>query len=213
MEEKILLESKNDYKKKVLKIMIAALLLAIAAYLLFLLSNYVPSNAWNRYRDEIITYDEYDKISRIWARPWALSLYTGIACVSVFAISLVIFIYVKSTKMVITNKRVYGIAGLGKRVDLPIDSISAVATCWLRGLAVATSSGRIVFLGLSNRDKLHKTINKLLIERQEKKASPVMAPVMSRSNAEELKQYKELLEMGVITQEEFNAKKKQLLGL
>lgn len=31
--------------------------------------------------------------------------------------------------------------------------------------------------------------------------------------AEELKTYKELLDTGVITQEEFDAKKKQLLGL
>lgn len=36
------------------------------------------------------------------------------------------------------------------------------------------------------------------------------APV---SNAEELKKYKELLDSGVITQEEFDTKKKQLLGL
>lgn len=33
------------------------------------------------------------------------------------------------------------------------------------------------------------------------------------SSAAELKQYKELLDSGVITQEEFDAKKKQLLGL
>ena len=33
------------------------------------------------------------------------------------------------------------------------------------------------------------------------------------SAADELKKYKELLDMGVITQEEFDAKKKQLLGL
>lgn len=33
------------------------------------------------------------------------------------------------------------------------------------------------------------------------------------SNAAELKQYKELLDMGAITQEEYDAKKKQLLGL
>ena len=35
----------------------------------------------------------------------------------------------------------------------------------------------------------------------------------SPSNADELKKYKELLGAGVITQEEFDAKKKQLLGL
>ena len=33
------------------------------------------------------------------------------------------------------------------------------------------------------------------------------------SPAEELKKMKELLDMGIITQEEFDAKKKQLLGL
>lgn len=36
---------------------------------------------------------------------------------------------------------------------------------------------------------------------------PVVSPI------EEIKQYKELLDLGIITQEEFNAKKKQLLGL
>lgn len=39
------------------------------------------------------------------------------------------------------------------------------------------------------------------------------APAVTSSPADELKKYKELLDMGVITQEEFNAKKKQLLGL
>lgn len=39
------------------------------------------------------------------------------------------------------------------------------------------------------------------------------APVMSVSPADEVKKYKELLDMGVISQEEFDAKKKSLLGL
>ena len=43
-----------------------------------------------------------------------------------------------------------------------------------------------------------------------KKAQSNAAPLPS---ADELKKYKELLDMGVITQEEFDAKKKQLLGL
>ena len=37
--------------------------------------------------------------------------------------------------------------------------------------------------------------------------------VQQTSAADELKKFKELLDMGIITQEEFNAKKKQLLGL
>ena len=34
-----------------------------------------------------------------------------------------------------------------------------------------------------------------------------------RDSADEIKKFKELLDMGAITQEEFDAKKKQLLGL
>lgn len=37
--------------------------------------------------------------------------------------------------------------------------------------------------------------------------------VNTKSPAEQIKEYKELLDMGVITQEEFDAKKKDLLGL
>ena len=37
--------------------------------------------------------------------------------------------------------------------------------------------------------------------------------VQQVSPAEELKKFKELLDMGIITQEEFDVKKKQILGL
>ena len=39
------------------------------------------------------------------------------------------------------------------------------------------------------------------------------AVIQQASAADELKKFKELLDMGIITQEEFDAKKKQLLGL
>jgi len=39
------------------------------------------------------------------------------------------------------------------------------------------------------------------------------APVVAATSADEIKKYKELLDMGVISQEEFDAKKKQLLDL
>ena len=56
---------------------------------------------------------------------------------------------------------------------------------------------------------------------KKKIGKPAAAPVCvsaeaappTHSNASELKQYKELLDMGAITQAEYDAKKKQLLGL
>lgn len=136
------------------------------------------------------------------------------ACITAFFF--VSFFFISKMQIVVTDKRVYGQAGFGKRVDLPIDSISAVASSALSGIAVATSSGKISFLGIENNDRIRAAIAQLLLERQKKekdKPQPIIKQEVPQSNADELKKYKELLDAGVITQEEFDAKKKQLLGL
>ena len=116
--------------------------------------------------------------------------------------------------MTVTDKRVFGCATFGKRVDLPLDAISAVGTSSMKGIDVTTASGAIKFKFIMNRDQLHNEISKLLIERQSKPiASTTIKQDIPQSNADELKKFKELLDMGVISQEEFDAKKKQLLGL
>ena len=118
-----------------------------------------------------------------------------------------------SCDIVVTDKRVYGRATFGKRVDLPLDSISAVGTSALWGIDVGTSSGRIHFKLIKNKDEIHSELSKLLMERQHSEKQNNIPLNNSTSNADELKKFKELLDSGVITQEEFDAKKKQLLGL
>ena len=133
----------------------------------------------------------------------------------VFIVSLCLLIFaaaIQKTELTVTDKRVYGITTFGKRVDLPFDSISAVSMSIFKGIAIGTSSGRIVFKGIGNRDDLYATINKLLIERQ-KNAAGNKHHEEATSTPDELKKYKDLLDSGIITQEEFDAKKKQLLGL
>ena len=119
-----------------------------------------------------------------------------------------------NTEMVVTDKRVYGKTAFGKRVDLPLDSISAVGSSLMKGITISTSSGRISFLPIKNRDDIHKRVSDLLIERQKKRTENASAQsVVQQSAADELKKYKDLLDSGIISQEEFDAKKKQLLGL
>lgn len=119
-----------------------------------------------------------------------------------------------SMEIVVTDKRVYGKAAFGKRVDLPFDSISAVAISAMKGIAVATSSGRIVFKFIKNNEAVHEAISNLLIKRQESAPEEQVRPaIVNPSGAEEIKKYKELLDSGVITQEEFDAKKKQILNI
>ena len=135
----------------------------------------------------------------------------------IIVLALIGFIIYKrwsKVQITVTDKRVYGVDALGKRVDLPIDSITAVGTSNFSGLAVTTASGAIKFAMLKNRDELHEVISKLLIERQSKSASSAtIKQEVPQSSADELKKFKELFDSGVITQEEFDAKKKQLLGL
>lgn len=123
-------------------------------------------------------------------------------------------IYLK-TEIVVSNKRVYGKTAFGKQVDLPFDSISAVGTGMFNGIAVSTSSGRIIFHCIRNRDEVKAAITELLMNRQNahKAAAPEIKQEIHQSDADELKKFKELLDSGIITQEEFDAKKKQLLGL
>ena len=134
------------------------------------------------------------------------------------AITIALWIYFfamfRKFELVITDKRVYGKAVFGKRVDLPLDKVSAVGTSFLKGIDVGTSSGRIKFKLVKNQDEIHSALSKLLMERQEKETkSTVVENIISTSNADELKKFKDLLDSGVITQEEFDEKKKQLLGL
>lgn len=115
-------------------------------------------------------------------------------------------------ELTVSDKRVYGSAAFGKRVDLPLDSVSAVGTSIFKGISISTASGAIKFYMMENRDEIHKEISKLLVDRQNKPAATVTQEV-SKSSADELEKFKDLLDKGVITEEEFEAKKKQLLGL
>ena len=58
-----------------------------------------------------------------------------------------------------------------------------------------------------------RSIRKLSKEEFEREKTAQSSTAPAASAADELKKFKELLDMGVITQEEFDAKKKQLLGL
>ena len=52
-----------------------------------------------------------------------------------------------------------------------------------------------------------------VVPKEEKQPQQVINNIQETSNADELKKFKDLLDSGIITQEEFEEKKKQLLGL
>ena len=126
-----------------------------------------------------------------------------------------LFFWLHSYELTVTDKRIYGKVAFGKRVDLPVDSVSATSlTRLFRGISISTSSGRICFRMVKNADAIYVVVNNLLLERQQGKHSNATATIIQKSDeADQIKKYKDLLDSGAISQEEFDAKKKQLLGL
>ena len=226
MDEKVLIQGEKKFTPKQLKLFcfvgsILSLGVGVIMFILYLYCDIQSSRIW----DKLEHYDYFDseyKVLRaqVDALPggwydfnWVAGLFVLIA-IGLFLIGWLVYYIWSKYELTITDKRVYGKVLFGKRVDLPLDSISAVGTSFLWGVDFGTSSGRIHFKFMKNKNEIHAIISNLLIERQKtKKALEISKPTISSSDAEEIKKFKDLLDSGIITQEEFEAKKKQLLGL
>jgi len=135
---------------------------------------------------------------------------------AIFGLFYLIYYCIGKCDITVTNLRVYGKAAFGRQVDLPLDLVSAVSKSnLLKSISVSTNSGQVKFNFVKNSNEVFNAISELLKVRQ--KNSIIMKAEneqkISQSSADELKKFKELLDMGAITQEEFDIKKKQLLGL
>ena len=117
-------------------------------------------------------------------------------------------------ELTVTDKRIYGTIKKRTRVDIPLDSISAVGTGRGKSFTVSSASGKISFCAIKNRNEIHEIVSKLLVDRQKQtETSATVASAPAASNADELKKYKELLDSGVITEEEFKEIKSRLLNI
>ena len=96
-----------------------------------------------------------------------------------------------------------------------IENINAISQSWsaIGGDLIIDTLGDDIRIGESARDVVNSIIVDFDTVLQSVKTPKSGAVIQQASAADELKKFKELLDMGVITQEEFDAKKKQLLGL
>ena len=214
MDEKILIKSQKYNVKKLFKTFLKfwLLLSAIAIVLYFVISgkrfSFSGIKMLYEYDSEFANYYMVKHIGKP-------IVYCVLPIVPITLIGGLIYFLLGSCELTITNKRVYGKTVWGQRVDLPIDSVSAVGIGIFKSITVSTSSGRINFLAIKNRNEIHNVVSNLLVERQKQNVTTMQTTVSAyaTSTADEIKKYKELLDLGIITQEEFDAKKKQLLGL
>ena len=190
MEEKVIIEGKPFLNRKLsYNCWLVSLILFSVSFLL-----YCNSTVFSKFGDLLFN----------------VIVITFCACI----IFLVVYLLFGCFSICVTNKRVYGTSVYGRRVDLPLDSISAIGRVWFSGISISTSSGFIKFGSMKNYDELYKVIGDLLIERQDNKDKKDTKVVQEKEDVtEEIRKYKALLDDEIITKKEFEEKKKELLIL
>jgi len=164
-------------------------------------SNYKTSDCWKEVNEDFPSWGKSET-------PRTLGLVGMIAFIPCTIIIALFYFAGRNMQLTITDKRVCGKSTFGRRVDLPVDSISSISKNLLLGITVSTSSGKINWFMISNKEKVYGVLEKLIISRQKKDNKRKI----NNSAADELKKYKELLDDGAITKEEYNKKKKELLN-
>ena len=234
MDEKILIKSEVDKKLKTTLLILSICLLVFCAlsFIFFIFQiweaeyyvrgYYILDYYVEGYWDDVtisgynVIFSPYYSISsgslilcRIWFILACLSLVIGLPL-------LIAYFAMQKCSIDVTEKNVIGKTFFGKEVVLPMYMISAYSTRkFFSTIAVATSSGITRFALIKNYAEIGNLLSQKINERQDNTASTSNATAASSqsNSADDLKKFKELLDTGVITQEEFDAKKKQLLGL
>ena len=139
MDEKIIIKSERFNVKKVAAIIVIIGFALLIAYAVFDTIKY--SDNFNELAAK--NYDWFDYSSPL---DMALKQDGGFIVAFllpvVFAIiAFIVYRAYSKIELTVTDKRVFGCATFGKRVDLPLDAISAVGTSSMKGIDVTTASG------------------------------------------------------------------------
>ena len=135
-------------------------------------------------------------------------------CIVSCLIFLAIYLDYRKCHLCVTEKNIKGTAHWGKKVVLPLYMVSAYSTrkfFWT--ISVSTASGTTKFSLIKNYNEIGKVLEQTINERQANTQKEVQPTVSINNTLDDLIKLKTLLDMGAITQEEFEAKKKQLLDL
>ena len=206
MDEKILIKSQIDKKAKSIMIGIILTFFAIAAILFLYLCGEketilrtTHTRYWHAFHG--------DGLALAILIIASISLIFGI-------ISLIIFWAYSKCELTITDKNAKGKTLFGKEVVLPLYMISAYSTKKLFStITIATSSGITKFSLIGNYAEIGNILSGKINERQENTTNEAKATVAQTNAMDDIIKLKSMLDSGIITQEEFDAKKKQLLGL
>lgn len=239
MEDEILIKGKVNAKTRskllISVIILLAICISIALYLTFTefdakryyggywsegFYHYITMNGWEVVSDTF--FDTHDYVP-LWENEMICSTSVMILFASLLASIVLFIIYLKVSKcsIEITENNVRGKTYFGRDVVLPIYKISSFSTKkrFSKILIATSSTVTIDFALVENYEEVGQVLSQLVGKKQQSTqasatpAQPKAKGVSAENAPEMLARYKALLDSGAITEEEYNAKKKELLGL
>lgn len=126
-----------------------------------------------------------------------------------------IYFLISRCNITITDKNISGRTFWGKEVVLPIHMVSAYSISKIFSVvAITSASGSIKFPGIGNYEEIVEVLQELLNERQKRTETQenLSSQQNDSRNLDYLIKLKNLLDSGIITKEEYDAKKKEILG-
>mgnify|MGYP004588232265 FL=1 len=144
--------------------------------------------------------------------------YTLTAGIIIIVAGLFIKVNTEKCEITVTNKRIFGKPAHNKEVDIPWNQITGLHSCFFDGISIASIGNICNFYCMENHEEVMKAISYILANPQGMNVSSTRRDKTSTTNSsteksEQLIYFKSLFDNGIITQEEFNAKKKEILGL
>jgi len=119
-------------------------------------------------------------------------------------------------EITVRSDAIIGVIPKEKRVHIPLNQVTGINRCSFNGVSIKSIGNMNNFYCFENREAIMQALAHLLASPQNSNSQPVRATnitVGKEDTAAQLMKLKELLDSGILTQEEFEAKKKQLLGL
>ena len=228
MNEKVLIKSTNSKKTTIFFISAIAILIVLAFSLLFL--GIKQDLEQHFYYFEVVglyacKLCDHKRIAKdavvghiLTTHGDDLIVYQLVALFLIFLAVLLFLTYLsmKRSHITITDSNIFGKTFWGKEVVLPIHMVSAFSTSKsFSVIAITTSSGFIKFHGIGNYKEIAVVLQQLINEKQQKPDTQENTSTNQSDlkNLDYLIKLKNLLDNNIITQEEFDIKKKELFGL
>lgn len=197
-------------KSAIIAIVIGAILIVIAffvAFYFFCRFNRVFS--WVPWMDRLADFFSFFFSSIRFADA---SLYYGSITI-VGSVTLLVGIIIKIStekcEITVTDEAIIGKRPHGKEVQIPLNKITAISRNSFNGISITSIGSVNNFYCFENREEVINTISCLLTKLQQDNVQLTQ----SGSATDRLERLKSLLDAGVLTQDEFDTKKRQILGL